>query len=195
LTREVAEFVLAELPSPPALVLEVGCGAGELARLLAGVGYDVLAIDPDAPGGPMFRQTPIEALDEAGPFDAVVASRSLHHVADLPAALDKIAAILRSGGVLVLDEFAWERLDERSAGEVGIRLAEWREEHDDLHTSAAMLAEVGTRFEQRALSWQPYLYREARQSVDRETELELIRAGRIGALGFHYVGICMAPGL
>jgi 2-polyprenyl-3-methyl-5-hydroxy-6-metoxy-1,4-benzoquinol methylase len=186
---EVAEFVLAELPTPPAGVLEVGCGAGELARVLAGAGYDVLAIDPDAPKGPMFRQTTIEDLVEAGPFDAVVASRSLHHVDDLPAALDKIAAILRTGGIFVLDEFAWERLDERSAGEVGIPLAEWREEHDDLHTSAAMLAEVATRLEQRALSWHPYLYREAWQSVDRETELELIRAGRIEAIGFRYVGV------
>lgn len=186
---DVAEFVLAELPAPPAGVLEVGCGRGQLARALAAAGHDVLAIDPDAPGGPMFRQTTIEELDESGPYDAIVASRSLHHVHDLGLALDKIAALLRPGGTFVLDEFAWERLDARSAGEVGIPLAEWRAEHADLHTSNAMLDTLDMRLARRSLSWEPYLYREQRQAVTEERERELIEAGRIVATGFRYVGV------
>jgi 2-polyprenyl-3-methyl-5-hydroxy-6-metoxy-1,4-benzoquinol methylase len=186
---EVAKFILAELPSPPARVLEVGCGSGELATELAASGYDVLAVDPDAPDGPIFRRTTIEELEEPGPFDAVVASRSLHHVADLSTALDKIASLLRPDGVLVLDEFAWERLDARSAREVGIDLEEWREEHEDLHTSTSMLTVLAARFEQRSFAWEPYLHREARQAVDEDAERRLIDSGRLAATGFRCVGV------
>jgi len=35
--RSVEEFVLAQIGDPPARVLEVGCGEGELARALARV--------------------------------------------------------------------------------------------------------------------------------------------------------------
>jgi 2-polyprenyl-3-methyl-5-hydroxy-6-metoxy-1,4-benzoquinol methylase len=56
---ELTKFVLLQLPSPPARVLEVGCGKGELARALAGEGYDVVAVDPEAPEGSIFRRTTI----------------------------------------------------------------------------------------------------------------------------------------
>ena len=186
---DVTEFVLAELPPPPSRVLEVGCGHGDLARSLTASGYDVLAIDPEPPEGQIFRRATIEELDDSGPFDAVVASRSLHHVHDLAAALDKVAALLRPRGSIVLDEFAWDRLDARSAAEVGIDLEEWREEHEGLHTAGAMLEELGVRFERRSLSWEPYLHREAHQVVSEERERELVDSGRLVAIGFRYVGV------
>src|SRR5919197_4338609 len=99
-------FVHAHLPSPPARVLEVGCGRGDLARALARAGHRVVAIDPHAPPGELFRTTTLEDFADPDPFDAVVASRSLHHVADLPAALDKIARLLRLHGRLILNEHA-----------------------------------------------------------------------------------------
>jgi ubiquinone/menaquinone biosynthesis C-methylase UbiE len=184
-----AAFVLQELPPPSARVLEVGCGAGDLARELAAAGYDVLAIDPDAPDGPIFRRSTIEKLDAAGPFDAVVASRSLHHVSDLSAALDRMAAVLRNGGVVVIDDFAWERLDARAAARVGIALDEWREEHAELHTSDAMVGELDKRFERRRFSWDPYLFRESREVVSEGEERNLIETGEIQAIGFRYVGV------
>jgi SAM-dependent methyltransferase len=186
---EVADFVLAELSLPPARVLEIGCGEGELARALAAAGHRVLAIDPEAPEGPLFRRTTIEDLDESGSFDAAVASRSLHHVSDLPLALDKIAGLLERGRIFIVDDFAWERLDADAARWVGIDLDEWGEEHAHLHTSEAMLTELDARFARRALSRGPYLFREADRAVDEATELELIEAGQIGAIGFRYVGV------
>jgi SAM-dependent methyltransferase len=186
---DVAEFVLREVPPPPARVLEVGCGQGDLAHALAAAGYSVLAIDPEAPEGRIFRRATIEELDEAGPFDAVVASRSLHHVSDLLVALDKIAGLLRAGGILLIDEFGWERLHGRSADHVGIAVEEWREEHAGLHTAGSMIGELEKRFSRRSLSWEPYLYRESREVVTEAEERKLIETGRIEAIGFRYVGL------
>ncbi len=182
------EFVVAELPAVPARVLEVGCGSGELATQLAEAGYDVLAIDPEAPDGPTFRRTTIEELDDPGPFDAVVAQLSLHHVADLEAALDKMAELLEPEGRLVIDDFGWERLDEAAAGRVGIPYAEWKAEHEHLHTAEAMLGALDDRFIRRAFSWEPFLFRERRRVMDEEDERKLIAEGLLPAVGFQYVG-------
>jgi hypothetical protein len=104
------EFALSQLPEAPRRVLEVGCGReGGVAPALAAAGYDVLAIDPHAPEGPLYQQITLEELDDSGPFDAVVAGRVLHHVRPLGPALDKLAAL---APLLILDEFAWNHMDE-----------------------------------------------------------------------------------
>jgi len=182
------DFVLAELPAPPARVLEVGCGPGKLASALSQAGYDVLAIDPDAPKGTLFRRTTIEELDDPGPFDAVVAQLSLHHVADLAFALDKVGELLTAAGRLVIDDFGWERLDEEAAERVGIPYAEWQEEHEHLYTAEAMLGALDDRFIRRTFSWEPFLFREGRHVMDEEEERRLIAEGRLPAVGFQYVG-------
>src|SRR5438552_14564849 len=106
---DFTEFALSQLPESPRRVLEVGCGyQGGVAPALAAAGYDVLAIDPDAPEGPLYRQITLEELDDPGPFDAVVAGRVLHHVRPLGPALDKLAGL---APLLVLDEFAWNHMD------------------------------------------------------------------------------------
>ena len=97
--QRVEEFVLGQIGDPPARVLEVGCGERELARAMARTGHSVTAIDSRAPEGPIFRRVRIEELSDPGPFDYVVASLSLHHVEDLGRVLDKIADLLRAGGL------------------------------------------------------------------------------------------------
>jgi SAM-dependent methyltransferase len=160
---ELTEFVLSQLPPAPARVLDVGCGEGELARSLAGEGYEVIAIDPEAPEGPIFRRTTIEAFEESGRFDAVVASLSLHHVHDLGGALDKLVRMLR--GPLILNEQAWDRLEPMTP--------EWEEEHAGLHGYAVMRTELDARFQERFFEWRPY-------PVDGE---------EVPGLGFRYVGV------
>ena len=107
------DFLREQLPSAPARVLEVGCGQGELTTALAVGGHDVLGIDPLAPQGDLFRRIRLEDLEPSeGPFDAVVASHSLHHVRDLDHALDHIVSLLGPGGLLLLDEHGWDLADE-----------------------------------------------------------------------------------
>jgi SAM-dependent methyltransferase len=160
---ELKEFVLSQLPSPPARVLEVGCGDGDLARALDEARYEVVAIDPKAPDAPIFRRVPIEEFEDPGSFDAVVASRSLHHVHDLGGALDKLLGLMR--GPLILNEFAWDRRDPMTPA--------WEEEHEGLHGYGAMRAELDARFEERFFEWRTY-------PVDGE---------EVSGLGFRYVGV------
>jgi SAM-dependent methyltransferase len=52
---EIAALVEGQLPPTPASVLEIGCGEGELARAVARLGYEIVAIDPQAPDGEIFE--------------------------------------------------------------------------------------------------------------------------------------------
>lgn len=164
----------------------MGCGRGELALALAGAGYDVVAVDPEAPKGPIFRQTAIEDLDEPGPFDAVLASFSLHHVHDLDAVLDQLRGLLAPEGVLILDEFGWDLLDEQTAEQYDLDPAEWRAEHDDLHGFERLRGALDARFREQDFSPGPYFSRHL--GAEEEEEHDLIAAGKIRALGFRYVG-------
>src|ERR687886_2631078 len=109
-------FVRAALPPPPARVLEVGAGQGELAAALRAAGYDVVAIDPAADGAPGVEPVALLDLDAAeGAFHAAVAVLSLHHVKPLVASCERLAELVRPGGRLVIDEFDVDRFDERAA--------------------------------------------------------------------------------
>ena len=193
---DFAQFVLARLRPPPARILEIGCGSGELARALSAARYEVVAVDPEAPEGEQFRRVSFEDFDEAGLFDAIVASRSLHHIHDLGTALDKVVQLLGEGGVLLLDEFAWDRMEDATAEWYYTRLNEpaegwrerWEEEHDGLHTYDTMRRELDERFRERSFAWLPYLHRDAKADIEEIEERLLIEEGTIQATGFRYVG-------
>jgi ubiquinone/menaquinone biosynthesis C-methylase UbiE len=172
------------LPPPPRRVLEVGCGRGELALALDAAGYDVVAVDPEAPEGPIFRRTTIEELDEPGRFDAIVAAFSLHHVEDLDAVLDKLRRLL--DGLLIVDEFGWDLLDKPTARQYDLDMDEWRDEHADLHTFAELRDGLGKRFVKEHFSWGRYFSRHL--DADADEEERLIGDGAIRALGFRFVG-------
>jgi len=199
---DLLKFVTAQLPPAPVRVLEVGCGDGRLARALDELGYGVVAIDPAAPKGAIFQAVSIEEFADSAPFDAVVASRSLHHIHDLSGGLSKLQRMLVPGGRLVVVEHAFDRLDERTAGwylekrrvkgphapsSLGACLAEWEADHAGLHSYTAMRRELDLRFTERWFAWTPSLYLELGQALEDE-ELSLIEAGSIQATGFEYVG-------
>ena len=112
---DLVAFVGTALPPPPSSVLDVGCGAGHLARALDAAGYRVVAIDPEAPEGEIFRRTTLENLRDTGLFDVAVASYALHHIESLHPAVGQIADLLTSGGKLVVQEFGWDRVDGATA--------------------------------------------------------------------------------
>lgn len=200
---DFSAYAKSQLPQPPARVLEVGCGRdGGVAPELADAGYDVLAVDPDAPEGPLYRRITLEELDDEGPFDAVVAGRVLHHVHPLGSALDKLS---RLAPLLVLDEFAWNHMDpptvewyeaqHRVLSAAGREpkgpadLAEWRERHPGLHAYETLRAEVDARYEEVHSEWRPYLYRWLAGPATEQLEETLISAGAIRPIGFRYAGV------
>jgi SAM-dependent methyltransferase len=209
--KRLAEFrhFLGEwLPPPPKRVLEVGCGDGSLALELARDGYDVVAIDPEAPEGSIFRRVSLEELRDERRFDAVIASVSLHHVQDLGAALDRISALLRPGRLLVLEEFAKERLTGPTArwyfhqrhavaavteSEADLPAAfedwhrAWGEQHANIHPLTEVREQLEQRFVERHFEWVPYLYDYRLDDALEPLERALIDRGAIDATGCRYV--------
>jgi ubiquinone/menaquinone biosynthesis C-methylase UbiE len=94
----------------PERVLEVGCGAGELAeRMRRDLDAEVVAIDQSERMVELTRARGVDAgvgdvqdLDfPDGYFDCAVAAWMLYHAVDLDRALAELARVLRPGGRLV----------------------------------------------------------------------------------------------
>lgn len=200
---DFAAYTLKHLPPPPARVLEIGCGRqGGVAPRLDEAGYDVVAVDPEAPAGRLYRRTTLEDLDDPGPFDAVVAGRVLHHVHPLGPALDKLAGL---APLLVLDEFAWNHVDGPTAHWYESQhrvltasgrppkgppvLTEWRARHSDLHPYETLRRELDARYAERDFEWRPYFYLWLDGPATEPLEEALIAAGAIRPIGFRYVGV------
>ncbi|MFD9941758.1 class I SAM-dependent methyltransferase [Nonomuraea sp. NPDC059023] len=169
-------WILSALPAAPARVLDAGCGDGALAGALIARGHDVTAIDLD-PSAALAAGVPAKRADltlyEDDPFDVIVLSLSLHHMHPLGAALDRAAALLKPGGLLVVDEFAWDWADEAAAtwfydagtllgrfdGPERDPVTRWREAHVDHSPAGDMLDAIAARFEIRRTRRVPYLFR------------------------------------
>ena len=194
---ETLRFLLSYLPEAPARVLEVGCGRGDLASLLMGEGYDVTAVDACADAVAHAGALGIDAHvanwpdfpadgSTVAPFDAILFSRSLHHIAPLDAALVRVEELLVPAGRLLVEDFAVERMepdpiawfretarplqerkliadDEACLGVRLLRqddaLERWKAEHRDLLDAQTILAEIGRRFDLRHAEDAPYLFR------------------------------------
>lgn len=208
-------FVRQQLPPAPATVLEVGCGSeGGFVPALLDDGYDAVGVDPEAPAGAAYRRVELERHEQPRPVECVVASLSLHHVADLGEVLDRLRAVLAPGGVLVVLEWAWERFDEATARWCFDRLAppapgaepSWLHKHQErwaasgqpwdrylqgwveetgLHPGEAIMRGLDARFARRLYAEGPFFFADLAGTGEAE-EQAAIDAGRIRAVGLRY---------
>jgi len=193
LTAETMAFVRRALPRSPARVLEVGAGAGHVARALACEGHAVVAIDASAravararSAGHDVRHGDWHDFADPGPFDAILFTRSLHHIDRLDDAVDRCWPRLAAGGRVILEEFSAAEVDEPTAwwlrdqiatlrddGAVEVEpasflaglleaadpLAWWREHHGHLHRIEAIREAIERHGRIVDASDTPYLYR------------------------------------
>jgi SAM-dependent methyltransferase len=200
LTPDLIAFVRSSLPDPPARILDIGAGRGELATALRTVGYDVTAIDPSAEPGSDVTQ--VSLLEARGTYDAALAVVSLHHVNPLDESCAHLATLIPPGGQLVIDEIDVDRYDERAARWWLAQRNAMGLPHDD-SDPAAMVRDLRTHVHSLAdvcAALQPYfeigrpirvayLHRwELRPSL-REPEVELIAEGLLHAMGARFVAI------
>jgi SAM-dependent methyltransferase len=211
-------FVRSRLPAAPARVLEIGCGPlGGFVPALRRHGYQAVGVDPQAPDEPCYHRIGFEDYQPPRPVHAVVASASLHHVADLDQVLDRIRAALTPDGVLVVVEWAREHFDEDTARWCFARLAPvhadedagWLYRHrarwtesglpwpeylqswaadEGLHTGAAILAGLNARFKQRWYESGPYFFASLAGTTQAD-EQDAIDGGVIRANGIRYVAL------
>jgi SAM-dependent methyltransferase len=215
-------FVRGQVPPAPASVLEVGCGTlGGFVPALLGAGYNAVGVDPEAPEGPAYQRIEFERYEPSQPVDCVVASLSLHHVADLEEVLDRLAALLVPGGVLVVVEWAWERFDEATARWCFARLAlpapgnepGWLHKHqqrwaasgqpwDDyleawateerLHPGEDIVRSLDARFDRQFSVEGPYFFPDLADTSEAE-EQATIDARQIRAGGIRYAATRASP--
>jgi SAM-dependent methyltransferase len=206
-------LVRARLPAPPARVVDLGCGPlGGFVPFLHSNGYDAAGIDPKAPDTADYHRVEFEHLELSERVDAAIASTSLHHVTDPAQVIDRLATTLRSGGTLVVVEWAWERFDEATAHWCFQRLGqdeenwlrrlshEWTSSEqgwqtfvgdwatrDGLHRGEALLQLLDERFDRRFLAFAPYFFPDLADTTDA-AEQAAIAAGLIRATRIDWVG-------
>lgn len=198
---DLRAFVRANLPEPPARVLEVGAGAGRLARALRAAGYDVVAIDPRSDDGDDVRAVALADLDEpAGSFAAAVAVVSLHHVDPLEESCRRLGELVEPGGTLVVDEFDVGAFDLGAAawwleqrGAIGEQQPQTAEElvadhREHLHPVAEIIEALEPDFELGAPLRGPWLHRWNLGDSLRAVEEEAIARGDLRAVGARLVG-------
>jgi SAM-dependent methyltransferase len=93
-------------------VLDVGCGEGQVSRRIAGLGAEVVGLDPTAAqirvaqergGGARFMRARFEQIPcPTASFDAVVLCLALEHVDPFEPAVNEVARVLAPGGLFLL---------------------------------------------------------------------------------------------
>jgi SAM-dependent methyltransferase len=201
-TRELEAFVRAALPAPPARVLEIGAGRGELAVALTDAGYSITAVDPAAEAGGIVQQRSL--LEVQGSFDAAVSVVALHHVDPLEESCARLATLLPAGASLVIDELDIDRFDERAVRWwISQRQALGVEEHEHfpsdilghmrehIHPLERVLAALAPYFDLGRPVPGPYLHRWELRASLYEAEVDLIAGGLLPAVGCRLIATRM----
>jgi SAM-dependent methyltransferase len=115
---------------PGDTVLDIGAGSGFSSEMLARLGYDVLAVDPDLPALQHNRRRPTwdhtridgtvrvtQGLAEHLPFkdtsfDGVLGMNVLHHLPELHVVISELARVLKPGARAVFAEPGLDHLEQ-----------------------------------------------------------------------------------
>jgi SAM-dependent methyltransferase len=219
-TDYTLDFVLGNLPENAHDILEVGFGEGELAAALAKRGLGVVALDANDELVAAAQARGVDARFGEWPvlmeqrFDAVLFTRSLHHIHPLDEAIAAARDALRPGGRIIVEDFRAEGGTARSrawftgivrllhAGcsdalpfdlDAMLSKAEPDGQEHDLHPSTAIataLAKVGRTEADDAAYYFRYLEPEFPPGATGallDDELSLIANDSIDALGRRFV--------
>lgn len=220
-TDYTLEFITKNLPDGVSKVLEVGCGEGEVAARLAHSGFMVVALDSDKECVARAQSSGLDArliewpVDLGEAFDAVVFTRSLHHIDRLHEAIAAAVQVLCPGGRIIVEDFRAEGGADVShhwfaelVGELAVNgvfrsgfdpdamIAKYQpDKHGhELHSSVVIgeaLARFGKVEAGDAAYYFRYLEPELRSETDArlllDKELQAIAAGEIDALGKRFV--------
>ena len=181
--RQTSEFVGAS--TRPCTLLDAGCGEGELAGLLIASGFQVVAVDSDPEAVAVARSRGVDAVCsdflefDCPPVEAVLFSRSLHHIEDPRAAVLHARDLLVPEGRLLVEDFDVDCVDLSAAawlydvmafaaelcGEpfdaIADPLAAWRTDHPREHIHPVQVLDDAVRsvFGDAERLSAPYLFR------------------------------------
>ncbi len=149
-------------------------------------GYDALGVDPQAPAGADYQRAEFESASLPEQVEAVVASTSLHHVADPAHVIDRITTALTPGGRLVVVEWVWENFDEETASWCFTRLRS-DDEAGWLHHRRNEWLESGLQWPNYLRDCSPYFFPDLADTTGAD-EQAAIDAGQIRATRIDWVG-------
>jgi len=192
-TRETLKFLESHIPVG-ATILEVGCGEGQVACELLKRGYHVSGLDSDPEVIASAQAHGVPAVVASWPkfassvsFDAMLFTRSLHHISPLGEAIARARQLLNPRGLLLIEDFALDEVDEVTVhwfvkvlrseqGSASINpiadqlvteflsstdvLQTWRRNRaHDVHSFTAMNEAIAEQFVIRETQSVPYFYR------------------------------------